>query len=603
MGIYITANTRSEIELREKRSGFLYFPKLIRHYISSAIGELFPSDFSPFVKSLLLGDKSDFYSDISLSTAMSRAGIMHVVAVSGMHISFLIGFLTLLFGSSRRTSLVYIIFIWLFVLITGASPSAQRAGLMQSLVLMAPLFGREEDSVTSLCFAMLVILLLNPFAISSISFQLSFGAMAGIILFAQPLGAFLAGCFPRISKIRLFNYIGGIVSSSLSVMVFTVPITAFHFKSLQILSPVTNILVLWAVSLCFCGGFISVFAGLVYFPAGSLIASAVAWPVRYIIYCARLISSVPFSSLYISIPGGTSLVIWIVLVYVLVFLSWRGRKKTGSLCRLLMPVFLSVFSLAILIISSREVNSSGKGIISAVDVGQGQCITVFSGDSTLIIDCGSTGSLSNAGETAGEYLQSCGRYSADALVLTHLHEDHVNGITTLLEYINIENIIIPSAAPDDDGYLKEILSAAESHGTHVSFIDSDTLLTFGSCMKAELYAPEDVGDNANELCLFMKVSLGDYDMLITGDAGKEQELAFLSEHPVNDAELLIAGHHGSKYSSIEEFLSSIGCNTAVISVGYNTYGHPTYETLNALNSLGYDIYRTDLNGTVRIRVK
>jgi ComEC/Rec2-related protein len=471
---------------------------------------------------------------------------------------------------------------------------------MQSVLLLAPVFNREEDSITSLSFALLVILLINPFAISSVSLQLSFGAMAGIVLFSSRLNGFLAGVFPKVSSGGLFRYVNGIIASSLSVMVFTVPVTACHFSSLQILSPLTNILVLWAVSFCFCGGFIAVLVGIVFLPAGKIIACAVAWPARYITGCAKLIASVPFSSLYFSFPSGTSLIIWICLVYVFVLLAYFGRAKNPI--RLFLPLVLSAASLCCVLYSSHEVNASGKGIISVINVGQGQCISVFSGEDTLVIDCGSTGSLTNAGETAGEYLQSCGRYNVDCLVLTHLHEDHVNGVETFLEYIDTDRIIIPSLTPDEDGYLERILSAAEKKGVSVSIIDKDMELTFSSGMKADLFVPEFDSDKANEQCLFVITSLGDYDMIVSGDSGKDQELAFLDKHPVHDAELLIAGHHGSKYSSDEEFLSSIGCDTAVISTGYNTYGHPTFETLNILHSLGYDLYRTDMNGTVQIKV-
>jgi competence protein ComEC len=102
--------------------------------------------------------------------------------------------------------------------------------------------------------------------------------------------------------------------------------------------------------------------------------------------------------------------------------------------------------------------------------------------------------------------------------------------------------------------------------------------------------------------MILLVSLGSYDMLVTGDSSKSAEREFLQRHPLEDLELLIVGHHGSRYASSGELLGSIGADTAVISVGYNNFGHPTYETLERLNAYGYTIYRTDLNGTIEFYI-
>ena len=137
--------------------------------------------------------------------------------------------------------------------------------------------------------------------------------------------------------------------------------------------------------------------------------------------------------------------------------------------------------------------------------------------------------------------------------------------------------------------LDEIISAAESHGTALRRLDSDELFSVGN-IELNLFAPGEKGD-LNERCMMMRVSIGAFDMIVTGDAPQAA-----------DAELLIAGHHGSKYSSSGELLSAAGAETAVISVGYNSYGHPTNETLERLRAYGYNVYRTDLNGNVEIRL-
>ena len=252
-----------------------------------------------------------------------------------------------------------------------------------------------------------------------------------------------------------------------------------------------------------------------------------------------------------------------------------------------------------MLVSARLYYSHGPGTIAVLDVGQGQSIAVMSGDSTVMIDCGGGAKQQRAGETAGAYLLSRGRDRIDALVLTHLHSDHANGVQMLMEMVDVDTLYLPIEPNDDDGLLEPILTSAAAHGTTVVYISADTGVNFGN-INLTLYAPAEAGD-ANERCIMCLASIGDYDMLVTGDAPAAAEREFISAHPLHDAELFIAGHHGSKYSNSVELIESIGAHTAVISVGYNSYGHPTQQTLERLSYFGYNIYRTDLNGSVEIR--
>ena len=136
---------------------------------------------------LLAGYKGDYYENDRLYASMSISGLAHVVAVSGMHVAFLVGVLQSMMGKNRGSSLLCMGLVWAFVVMVGSPPSAVRAGIMLSLLLLAPVMGRVNDRTTSLSFAMTLILISNPFAAGSISLQLSFGAMAGIFLFSQPI--------------------------------------------------------------------------------------------------------------------------------------------------------------------------------------------------------------------------------------------------------------------------------------------------------------------------------------------------------------------------------------------------------------------------------
>ena len=593
--IYLILNTRSEVRFSE--SGFVLsaLPAKIAKIISEKIECIFPSDTAVFMKSLMLGDRSELYDNEGLYLAMSRAGFMHVVAVSGMHIAFLVSLLQLLFGKTRKSSLVCISLVWLFVLVTGTGPSAVRAGIMQSLLLFAPIVDRENDSVTSLSFALGLLLLFNPYAAASVSLQLSFAAMAGIYCLADRIGDALLSVLPAGHIRQWLRYPVNIMASSVSVMAFTVPLTAMHFGYVSILSPLTNILGLWAVSICFCGGYIVCALAAVFPQIGMLAAWLVSWPVRYIFLLVKLISSVSFSAIYTesSFVGW-----WIVLCYGLFIIAAVSRASV--MFKILLPSVLSAIVLAASLGTTKANYASGRGVISVLDVGQGQCISVFSGDKTLLIDCGGLGTADSAGETAGAYLSSCGRNKVDALLLTHLHSDHANGVTMLMEMADVELILMPADPGDDDGLFEEILESAKTHNTEIRYISEDEILTFGG-ITAQLFAPSATG-GINERCVMAQISIDDYDMLVTADAPKSAERELIASHEIRNVELLIAGHHGSRYASCGELLGSIGADTVVISVGYNTYGHPTYEILERLEAYGYNIYRTDLNGTVEFRI-
>ena len=550
---------------------------------------------SVFMKALLLGDKAEFYLDVPLYISMSRAGIMHVVAVSGLHISFLIGFIRLLFGNSKKCSYICLPLIWVFVLLVGAPPSAVRAAIMQSSLLIAPLIRRENDAIRSLLLAFVLIVIFNPTVITSISFQLSFGAMLGIVLFSGGLNRFLVrdGCS------GLWRYIGGIIASSLSVMIITVPITAYHFGTVQLLSPLTNILVLWAVTVCFCGGYVSVLFGALIPAVGKVLSSIVSMFTRYIFFCANLISSIPLSNLYCS---NSFIIWWVVLTYSIILLSFLAGNQLSTRIKILASSMTSITALSVVLLITPLTYQKLDGIISAVDVGQGQCIVIRSEDSCIMVDCGNNSSFFNAGVLASNYLKGSGCDKVDVLVLSHLHKDHCSGVEALLELTDVEKIVISEMASTDDELLDSIQKAAEKNGTEIVYSFSDLGLKCGT-IRMNIYQPMEAGD-INEQCLFTLADISGYRLLLTGDAGTTAEKAFLNRFrdDIGTIDLLIAGHHGSKYSTSEELLDAIKCSTSIISCGSNSYGHPTYETLSRLHDKGCRVLRTDLNHNVEIRI-
>ena len=594
--VYLIAETKSsEISVIDEKFSLSDLPAYLGKTVTNTIDSFFPKDTAPFMKALLAGDRSDYNKDISLKTAMSYAGFAHIIAVSGMHVAFLVGFITMILGKSRRSSMICIGLVWLFVLTTGAAPSAVRAGVMQSMLLFAPVVKRENDPITSLMAALALILAINPFAAASVSLQLSFGAMAGILCFGDRIFYWLLSRIKEKKLRRIISYPAGIAASSVSVLIFTAPLMAVYFGYIDILSPITNIIGIWAVSLCFVGGYLACAVSLVLPGLGKAAAWIISWSVRYIFALVRTVCAIPLSVVFFE---NKLITVWLVFLYVLLAYVFLSRKKKGP--KMIAALAASVLMLTAALYIPYHDYRNGAESIAAINVGQGQSLAVLSGENTILVDCGATGTQKNAGEKATSYLRSRGRNKIDLLVLTHLHKDHCNGVETLMELMQVDMLILQQDYDDPDGMLEGILESAEQHGTKVVFLNEDTNFSCGN-IKGELYAPEMVGDE-NERCITARISLGSYDMMVTADISSAAEDELAENQDLSDTELLIVGHHGSKYSSSQTFLDAVGGDTAIISVGYNTYGHPTDEVLERLTNSGYNVYRTDVDGTVEIRV-
>ena len=393
-GVFFRLTIKGEAGLTPGGFSLRTVPVRLRRLLCSRVDEVFPTDVRPFLKALMLGDRDDFYADDALYVSMTRSGLMHVVAVSGLHVAFLVGLLRFILGRGKTGTLVSIAAVWLFVLVTGAGKAAVRAGFMQTLLLLAPILRRENDPVTSLSAVLALCLCASPFAARSVSLQLSYAAMAGILCFFDRIESAFEAHVPERFLCRPVRYLLASVAGSLSVMPFTVPLTALHFGYVPLLSPISNPLCLWAVSVSFCGAWLSTALSVVPL-LGRAAGWLFAWPVRWLMLCARLIASFPYAVLYTKTRGAW---LWIAVSYALLLSALALKKRRGL--RVLAPGLISL-SLLIGIFVWARMDSRSEETVTVLNVGQGQCITAFAGDRTAVIDCGNTSNLANAGSLAG----------------------------------------------------------------------------------------------------------------------------------------------------------------------------------------------------------
>lgn len=595
-GVYLLAycNDPPEAE-RTEGVPLRYWPALCAKGLKTGIYAAFDEKVAPLAAAVTLGDKSGL--DEQLYSALNRSGVMHAAVVSGMHISFLVSVLMLLCRGNRRVALCLVPLLLFYALMAGGTPSSLRAVIMQTALLAGPVLGREADPPSSLGLALLILLVQNPFAAASVSLQLSFASVAGIILVTQRLNdAMLRPAKKKLRSrwlLRAYRFVAAQVAVTLGSMLFAMPLIALYFERIIPISPLTNLLVLWAVTLLMVAAL--VIGTIAIFLPRLMVYPGMAFGLlgHYVGAVVLEVGSWPWAALS---TRFASFRIWAAAVY-LQIPAWIFAKHHWK------QVGVSLLCLAVLLGGAVGLNALAVGqtdlTVTALDVGQGASTLFLSGDGAVLVDCGGSDGDS-AGDIAADHLAGVGRDDLDLLVLTHLDDDHFNGVAQLLYRVEVAAI----AAPDVETHreqLEMLKDLARQEGAELVLVTEERRLTLGSA-ELTLYPPLGQG-TSNEEGLFVLCSTGDFDALVTGDADEFVERMLVKYYGLPDIELLMVGHHGSQHSTCQQLLDALRPELAVISVGYNSYGHPGDETLARLTASGAQVFRTDENGTVTIRVK
>ena len=589
-GIFLLAYQRGETEVRY--SDYLkvkYYPAYLRFQIQSLINECFPEDTAAFARALLLGDDTDL--DYPTDTSLKISGIRHIVAVSGLHITILFSLVYNIMGRKRFLSaLIGIPVLVLFAAVVGFTPSVTRACIMQILMILALLFNREYDPASALSAACLTMVAANPLAITSVSLQLSAGCMIGIFYITPKIKAWMMDK-KRLGKRKRKGIkgklLGGFVSSvstSLGATILTTPLSALYFGSVSTIGILSNLLTLWAVSLIFYGIIFACGLGAVWAGAGSAIAAVISWLIRYVLLVANYLSDFPLAAVY-TVADYTA--IWLIICYLLMLGVFFVKKL-----RPLVAACLMIISLCISLLFGWFAPRN-ECVLTVLDVGQGQCILFQSEGKTYLVDCGGSFEEDTA-DLAAESLLSQGIKALDGIILTHYDNDHAGGTAMLLTRVASDLLVAPEAHEEDRDVLEEIRRVHTGQVLHPA---QDILIQYGNTA-ISVFAPEirDT-DDQNGLCVLFQTE--NCDILITGDRDETGERMLLQRRSLPELEVLVVGHHGSKYSTSQLLLDSTSPQTAIISVGAdNSYGHPTEEVLQRLQAAGCEIYRTDLHGTI-----
>jgi len=542
------------------------------------------------IKALLIGERSGLPED--WKNIFEAAGASHLLAISGLHIGFILIMLVfitkLLKIKSPWEKILISVILILYIFISGARFSVIRAVLLSLLILWAPYFKRDIDLFNFLGFAAIINLIFNPYAIFHIGFQLSYILVIVLIKWTN--------IFKKIS--------GKIFAASFSAQLGSIPLSAYYFNQITPIGIITNIWAIPLTGLIIFISFMGISIGLI-FPIFMKISGKILGILFLILKSAmKLMVLIPGSNLEISSPFIISIIIIYILIYVfpdiyrqkaVPVLQKRDKKKIIIISLLILFIIISELLFPFL-----DHNLS----ITFLAVGQGDSILVKIPDNKyILIDGGGfEGLSSNKGKSVIlPYLKNKGIKKLTAVVISHFDLDHALGIKAVLQERKVAMLVLPSGFEKNKIAL-EILSLAKDKGIPVITVNREDEFIYNN-LKINILNPEEghYYENRNNRSIVIKLDYINFSILLTGDLEEKGENKLLQKDINLKSNILKLGHHGSGGSSSLTFLKEISPDIAIISVGKNNYGHPSISVFKRLKILNIKSLRTDRQGAITIK--
>ena len=599
--------------------------------IEEKIKELISGDIYAVTIGLSVGNTE--FIDEELEENFKNAGLLHILAVSGTHMTYLILGTSIVFKNiigKKKTYFLSVFTILFYILITGFSASIYRSAIMGIVMLISKIIYRKNDVWTSIGVSLIVLLIYNPYLIFDLGLQLSYGGTIGIILYQKHISRFLEKRLVKEEKSekllsKILKLIIEIISVTISAQIVIIPIMIYTLNTVNTYFLISNLLVGLIIGPLTILCFIFVISIFVNSYLSTFLAQFVNLGITILIFCANF-GNLPYSNLYIPTPS-IIIIIFILIFSFLIYLflkNYFARKKNASQIRLknLVALFkyrakminknIIIFIVLISIFLICFSNFFFKNLkIHFVDVGQGDSTFIVTpNNNTILIDGGgSINSNFDVGKsTLIPYILDRGYNSIDLVIISHFDLDHVNGILTLLNTLDVKKVIISKQYEMTDNY-KKFLKIISDKKIQVEIVKAGDKINVEQNIYFDILWPSEdfIIDNAiNNNAIVAKLVYGNFSMLFTGDIEELAEKEILKKYnkEILNSSVLKVAHHGSKTSTIQEFLEKVNPKIALIGVGKNNnFGHPNDEVLGRLTSLGTKIYRTDLNGEITIIVK
>jgi competence protein ComEC len=572
----------------------------LRGATEDRIRRLFPRHDS-MAEALLLGRRERM--DPAVRERFTRAGLVHLLAISGTHVGLLAGVVliagAILRVSRRRLTWATLGLTWVYLLMIGAPASAIRAGLMLSLALLALLLQRPSAALPMIAAAGLFLLAVDPRAILDPGFQLSFAGVGGIILVLHVVNPHVPQAWKRIRSVRWL--VESVLVSS-AAFIATAPITAHHFGTIAPIAILANIPALPLMSLALVGVLSATLLQPLLPPLARLCADGAGLAFDLLDRVAAIAAAFPLGSVEVNRPD------WIL---------WSAAGLAAALGSILarrvrIPIRLALATgvAAALLIAWPVFARGATGSLELhfLDVGQGDATAIRTPRGRwLLIDAGPVERSYDAGaRRVLPFLRARGASSLELLILTHPHLDHIGGAPAVIRGMRVRNVIEPGHVVGSAAYL-DLLHAIEETGSVWIAGRSGRSITVDGVVLDLLWPDPETLDgvtDANQISVVVRLRFGDFVALLTGDAGAEVEHLLVARHPdALRAQVLKAGHHGSSTSTSAAFLAAVEPELVIVSAARrNRYGHPSPIVVQRVEEAGIELARTDRDGTVSLRV-
>ena len=588
----------SKIEIVEKDCAniILSYSNKAFLQIKQNIEKVFPEKECNLFLGIMLGYTDNIEEDIVQS--FQDSNIAHILAVSGMHITYIIiGLMFVLKNriGKRKTRYIIIIALIIFMCITGFAPSIVRATIMGIILVGADLLYRKNDIWTSIAISLLILLIYNPFLLTSVSVLLSYGGTIGIIVFNKNIYYL----FEKLKKPKkryvrkknkLITYIVNILKDAvvitISAQIAIIPIMIVCFNTSGIAFLITNVAISFIIGPITFLGFIAIIISFISLTLLKFISYILNPLFNLLIIISNIGNSVPFSKIYVATPTTIEIILYYFIIIILNYICTVYAKKHPTsldvrvkniigVCkykyRQNKKKFISI--ILILIICMQIIQVVPQDLkIYFIDVGQGDSTLVITPNrKSILIDGG--GSLDNSYDvgknTLLPYLLDRKITKIDYMFVSHFDSDHIGGLLTILEEIPVDKVFIAKQIEDSQN-LQEFMKITKEKQIAVNTVKAGDKITFEKHIYMDVLFPtnEQITENAlNNNAIVCKLIYKNFSMLFTGDIEKTAEAAIVKLYAKTDklkSTVLKVAHHGSKTSTNDEILKLISPKIAVI---------------------------------------
>lgn len=592
-----------------------YLPEQIRFNLAKFIVDSSKGDHAGVYRALLIGDRSRVSPE--LTELFIDGGCMHILAISGLHMSLLA---LVIITAARRllkrcTSLVHILHVptisvlfalpplLVYCFIAGMNTPALRAFLMAALTIFAVVLRRRRTPFHILAAAVLFLTALNPLVVYTVSFQLSVAAVLGIICILPRLTELLSspsGNTEMAFLQRIFSIVKAGLFISTAATLATLPFVLHHFNRVSLIGPIANLIV--EPLLCFwtlpCGLFSSILIALS--PAlAEFFLQIGGWGISATIYILSAASKIPFASIRTITPSPAEWVIYIALI-ILIFNQKKIVYQKASV------LTLAIILLVSLSLDLFEPNNAGKLELDFLDIGQGSSTFIRTprGD-TILVDGGGYASVNfDPGERIiAPFLHNKRIRKVDDIVISHPHADHYNGIPFIIRNFKPKRLwVVGHEIPP--GEYQDMLTLAIQRKISIHTIQGKSVVHNEPDLEIICdnidYRKNASDKGVNERGLLVTLRYGKTSVLLPGDIGVSAEQLLIRQQKVKQVNLLLAPHHGSKYSCLPDFIELLNPQLILVSAGKNKRGiYPAAQHLIQWRGLGIPWLVTSECGTIR----